>query len=45
VLITMSFIVMGIGLFGLMHRRSSELARWERVPTGHRQGPDSLPRL
>lgn len=45
VLMTMSFIVMGIGLFGLMHRRSSELARWERVPTGHRQGPDSLPRL
>lgn len=43
VLLVMALLVTGIGVFGLIHRRSSEVGRWERVPTGHRQGPDSLP--
>ena len=43
VLLVMAVLVMGIGLFGLIHRRSAELSRWERVQTRHRQGPDSLP--
>jgi Na+/melibiose symporter-like transporter len=43
VLLVVAGLVGGLGIFGLVHRRSSELARWERVQTGHRQGPDSLP--
>jgi MFS family permease len=43
VLLVVAALVGGLGIFGLVHRRSSELARWERVQTGHRQGPDSLP--
>ena len=43
VLLVVAALVGGLGIFGLVHRRSSELARWERVQTGHRQGPESLP--
>lgn len=43
VLLVVSALVGGLGIGGLVHRRSSELSRWERVQTGHRQGPDSLP--
>jgi MFS family permease len=43
VLLTVAALVGGLGIFGLVHRRSSELARWERIQTGHRQGPDSIP--
>ncbi len=43
VLLVVAALVGGLGIAGLIHRRSSELARWERVQTGHRQGPDSLP--
>lgn len=43
VLLMVAALVGGLGLAGLWHRRTSELARWERVQTLHRQGPDSLP--
>ncbi len=43
VLLVVAALVGGLGIFGLLNRRSSELARWERVQTGHRQGPESLP--
>ncbi len=43
VLLTVAILVTGLGVVGLVHRRTSELSRWERVQTGHRQGPDSLP--
>jgi MFS family permease len=43
VLLVVALLVTGLGILGLMHRRASELARWERVQTGHREGPESLP--
>jgi len=43
VLLVVAGLVGGLGFAGLIHRRSSELSRWERIQTGHRQGPDSLP--
>jgi MFS family permease len=43
VLLAVAALVCGLGIAGLFHRRASELSRWERVQTGHRQGPDSLP--
>ena len=43
VLLVVATLVGGLGVFGLVHRHTAELARWERVQTGHRQGPDSLP--
>jgi len=43
VLLVVAALVGGLGIAGLIHRRSSDLARWERIQTGHRQGPDSLP--
>jgi MFS family permease len=43
VLLVVAALVGGLGLAGLVHRRASELSRWERIQTGHRQGPDSLP--
>ena len=43
VLMVVAALVGGLGLVGLVHRRASELSRWERVQTSHRQGPDSLP--
>ncbi len=43
VLVVVAVLVASLGMFGLVHRRSSELSRWERVQTSHRQGPESLP--
>jgi len=43
VLMVVAALVGGLGLAGLVQRRASELSRWERVQTSHRQGPDSLP--
>jgi MFS family permease len=43
VLLVVAALVGGLGIVSLIQRRSSELARWERVQSGHRQGPDSLP--
>lgn len=43
VLMVVAALVGGLGLVGLVQRRASELSRWERVQTSHRQGPDSLP--
>ena len=43
VLLVVAGLVGGLGVAGLVHRRASELARWERIQTGHRQGPESLP--
>jgi hypothetical protein len=45
VLLVVAALVGGLGIAGLIHRRAYELSRWERVQTGHRQGPDSLPIL
>jgi len=43
VLLVVAALVGGLGIAGLIHRRSSEQSRWDRIQTGHRQGPDSLP--
>src|SRR5699024_5656936 len=43
VLLVMALLVMGIGFFGLLHRRRTERTKWERVRTRQRQGPESIP--
>lgn len=43
VLLVMGGMVVAIGLFSLLHRRQAERAKWERVRTRHRQGPDAIP--
>ncbi|MGB3304984.1 MAG: MFS transporter [Thermomicrobiales bacterium] len=43
VLIVVAIIVGGLGASMLFHRSNAEHAKWRRVRTLHRQGPDSLP--
>ncbi|MDQ3043683.1 MAG: MFS transporter [Chloroflexota bacterium] len=42
VLSVVALLIGGIGASSLLHRRSAETARWARVRTRHRQGPESL---
>lgn len=43
VLIIVAILVGGLGLSGILHRRASERARWTRLRTSHREGPEALP--
>jgi MFS family permease len=43
VLLVVAVLVGGLGVFGLVHRRSSVLARWGRVQVRRRDGPECLP--
>jgi len=43
VLVVVGAMVAGLGLTSLIQRRNAEKARWERVRSLHRQGPESLP--
>ena len=42
VLVTVALLVSGIGVVSILQRRSAEAARWRRVRTRHRQGPEAL---
>ena len=42
VLSVVALVIGGIGASSLLRRRSAESARWARVRTRHRQGPESL---
>lgn len=43
VLLVVAFLVGGLGITSLIHRRNSELARWKRVRLLYRDGPESIP--
>lgn len=43
VLTVVGCLVAGLGISSLLQRRAAELARWERVRTLHREGPEALP--
>jgi len=43
VLLVVASLVGGLGIVGLIHRRASVLARWERVQVRRRDGPECLP--
>jgi len=44
VLVVVALLLGWVGVVSLLHRRSVEQARWERVRTRHRQGPEALTR-
>ncbi len=44
VLIVVALLVSGMGVSFLVHRSNAEHAKWGRVRTLHRQGPESIPR-
>jgi MFS family permease len=43
VLLVVAFLVGGLGLSGIIHRRASMHAVWTRQRTRHREGPEALP--
>ncbi|MDP9367234.1 MAG: hypothetical protein M3Q03_02980, partial [Chloroflexota bacterium] len=42
VLVVVAVLVGALGVTSILHDRSAEAARWSRVRTRHRQGPESL---
>ncbi len=42
VLVVVALLVGALGVTSILHDRSAEAARWSRVRTRHRQGPESL---
>ena len=44
VLSVLAILVLALGLTSLVHRRRTEISRWERVRTLHREGPDVVSR-
>lgn len=42
VLVAVALLVGGLGVMSILHDRSAEAARWSRLRTRHRQGPESL---
>ena len=44
VLAVVAVLLILVGALSLLHRHSVEIARWERVRTRHRQGPEALTR-
>ena len=42
VLSVVALLLAGFGVLGIVQRRAAEIARWNRVPTRHRQGPEAF---
>lgn len=42
VLAVVALLLTGFGVVGILHRETTEAARWQRVRTRHRQGPEAF---